>query len=52
MDGPEKLSPVTSKFDNAGVNFNYTFPASSLSVLRIKTHSIIIRAAENGAGRF
>jgi len=52
MDGPEKLSPVNSKFENAGVNFNYTFPASSLSVLRIKTHSIIIRAAENGAGRF
>ncbi|HEY1719057.1 MAG TPA: alpha-L-arabinofuranosidase C-terminal domain-containing protein [Verrucomicrobiae bacterium] len=36
MDDPEKISPVESKFENAAANFTYTFPAHSMTVLRIK----------------
>jgi alpha-L-arabinofuranosidase len=33
---PTKVSPVESKFENAATNFSYTFPARSMTVLRIK----------------
>jgi len=36
MGGPENISPVGSKFENAAANFTYTFPARSMTVLRIK----------------
>jgi alpha-L-arabinofuranosidase len=36
MDEPGKISPVESKFENAAANFTYTFPAHSMTVLRIK----------------
>jgi alpha-N-arabinofuranosidase len=34
---PEKISPVESKIKINSPQFNYTFPANSLTVLRIKT---------------
>ena len=36
MDEPGTISPVESKFENAAADFTYTFPARSLTVLRIK----------------
>ncbi|HXI72067.1 MAG TPA: alpha-L-arabinofuranosidase C-terminal domain-containing protein [Verrucomicrobiae bacterium] len=36
MAAPGKISPVESKFVNAATNFSYTFPARSLTVLRLK----------------
>jgi alpha-N-arabinofuranosidase len=36
MDDPKRISPVESEFENAGANFTYTFPAHSMTVLRIK----------------
>jgi alpha-L-arabinofuranosidase len=36
MDEPETVSPIESKFENAAADFSYTFPARSLTVLRIK----------------
>lgn len=38
MAEPGKISPVESKFENAAANFTYTFPAGSMTVLRIKGH--------------
>jgi alpha-L-arabinofuranosidase len=32
----QKIAPVESKFENAAANFTYTFPARSMTVLRIK----------------
>ena len=34
---PTKVSPVNSFINNAGTNFNYTFPSNSLSILRFQT---------------
>ena len=36
MDEPARISPVESKLENAGENFKYTFPARSMTVLRIR----------------
>jgi alpha-L-arabinofuranosidase len=36
MDAPKKIVPVVSKFDSAAPDFTYTFPARSMTVLRIK----------------
>jgi alpha-L-arabinofuranosidase len=36
MADAQKIAPVESKFDNAAANFTYTFPARSMTVLRIK----------------
>jgi alpha-L-arabinofuranosidase len=36
MDEPEKISPVESNFEPAAADFTYTFPARSMTVLRIK----------------
>ena len=36
MTSPGKISPVESKFENAAADFTYTFPARSMTVLRIK----------------
>lgn len=36
MASPKKIAPVESQFENAGADFTYTFPARSLTVLRIK----------------
>jgi alpha-N-arabinofuranosidase len=33
---PANVSPVESKFENAAANFAYTFPARSMTVLRLK----------------
>jgi alpha-N-arabinofuranosidase len=32
----KRIVPVESKFENAAANFSYTFPARSMTVLRIK----------------
>jgi alpha-L-arabinofuranosidase len=37
MDQPDHISPVESKVENAAADFTYTFPAHSMTVLRIKT---------------
>ena len=34
---PAKVSPANSFINNAGTNFNYTFPSSSLSIIRLQT---------------
>ena len=36
MEEPKRVAPVESTFENAAANFSYTFPAHSLTVLRIK----------------
>jgi alpha-N-arabinofuranosidase len=36
MDQPKQISPVESNIENAAADFTYTFPARSLTVLRIK----------------
>jgi alpha-N-arabinofuranosidase len=38
MDRPRQISPVKTKLKNAAVDFTYTFPARSMTVLRIKAH--------------
>jgi len=35
MEEPGKILPIESKFENAAADFFYTFPANSLTVLRI-----------------
>jgi alpha-L-arabinofuranosidase len=36
MDQPGQITPVESKVEDAGADFTYTFPARSMTVLRIK----------------
>jgi alpha-N-arabinofuranosidase len=36
MADPKQIEPVESKFENAAADFTYTFPARSMTVLRIK----------------
>ena len=36
MSKPTMVAPVESKFENAAADFSYTFPARSMTVLRIK----------------
>ena len=36
LDAPTKVAPVTKKIENAGTKFAYTFPANSLTILRLK----------------
>jgi alpha-N-arabinofuranosidase len=36
LDNPRKVSPVTQKLEIAGASFSHTFPANSLTVLRIQ----------------
>jgi len=36
---PEKIVPVTSQLSGVGKSFSHTFPAYSVSILRIKTNS-------------
>jgi len=36
MEEPHRVSPIESNFETAAANFSYTFPAHSLTVLRIK----------------
>ena len=36
LDQPTKVKPVTSKLDNASATFCHTFPANSVTVLRLK----------------
>ena len=42
MDEPARISPVESKLENAGENFKYTFPARSMTVLRIRVRLSLI----------
>jgi alpha-L-arabinofuranosidase len=37
LDAPQKVSPVTQTIGNAGKTFRHTFPAESVTVLRLKT---------------
>jgi alpha-L-arabinofuranosidase len=37
IDEPAKVIPVTRTIDNAGPSFTHTFPANSVTVLRLKT---------------
>jgi alpha-L-arabinofuranosidase len=37
LDQPQKVAPVRQKLQNAAQNFRYTFPAHSLTVLRLGT---------------
>ncbi|MGA2060219.1 MAG: alpha-L-arabinofuranosidase C-terminal domain-containing protein [Thermoguttaceae bacterium] len=36
LDNPKKVAPVTRQFQNAANDFKHTFPADSVSVLRLK----------------
>jgi alpha-N-arabinofuranosidase len=36
LDNPTKVAPITQQFQNAGKDFSHSFPASSVSVLRLK----------------
>ncbi|MGD0094339.1 MAG: alpha-L-arabinofuranosidase C-terminal domain-containing protein, partial [Planctomycetota bacterium] len=36
LDEPAKVAPATKKIENAGREFSYTFPANSLTILRLK----------------
>jgi methionine synthase I (cobalamin-dependent) len=38
MTRPDNVAPVTSTFHNAGADFIYTFPADSMTVLRIRAN--------------
>jgi len=37
IDEPTKVVPVTRTIENAGTNFTHSFPANSVTVLRLKT---------------
>jgi alpha-L-arabinofuranosidase len=37
LEQPEKIFPVTKKVEGLGPTFRYTFPAYSVTVLRLKT---------------
>jgi alpha-N-arabinofuranosidase len=36
LEQPTRVKPVTLKLDNAGAAFRHTFPANSVTVLRLK----------------
>jgi len=36
LEQPTKVKPMTSKLNNAGATFRHTFPANSVTVLRLK----------------
>jgi alpha-L-arabinofuranosidase len=37
LENPQRVGPVKSTIKNAGTNFEHTFPASSINIIRLKT---------------